>query len=997
MYRLVSISIPLIAVICYGILLIVTLRQDSRRAENRFFAWYLGSLFVWSLGSLFMRMDVQNSLFWNKVMLSGLLGMPVALYACIRAFLGVQGQRWALYWGLAAYVVLMLLNVLGYLTDHAYLAVQGLVHYQVGRAWTLFAANSAFLIVLATLNLIWAYRHTTDSIERNRIKYAVFGIGVIVLGAATNLPSSLRTYPIGIAANILSALLLAYAILRYHPLRINSVVRKGVLYSIPTAIIGAGYFLLVFLAVNLFHLVTGDQVPILALLVAAIAAVVMRPLWNRIQSWVDRLFFREKYDASMMLQRLSRTAASVLDLDRLTSMILDELLATMRVGRAVFFLREKDTGEFRLAAQRGLEPDTVIRLRENHPLVTWLSEHERLLTRQEVDVAPQFRAMLMEEREDLGRIEAELLVPLRVRQDLIGILVMGPKLSAIPYSPDEQGILATLANQMAVAIEHAWLFSLEQLKAEESLALLAIAQAVGSTLNLIRLLEIVTQRTAHACGVDRCSIFLLDDEGGRLIPLMSQFADGAKDRELWKIFQKETYVESVDEILSLQQVLKGRQPAVFAESLTSLLPSGWIEPYGIKSLLAVPLISKDQVIGLMVLDHTQPDRHFTKEKLNLATTIAMQVSFAIENARLYEETIREKERTETIVNQAFAGIMVVDAATRIVTLNPEVETITGYTSEELLGKPLADIFSHDLCGEGSSLSQAMVHGERIPPVEAVLVGKNGARDILLGVTPIRDGFVLNFSDITHLKEVDRLKSSIVANVSHELRAPLASIKAYAELLLNNLEGEDRAIRHRFVSVIDQEADWLSELINSLLDLSRLESGRYPAQMRAVSMKDIVEGVIALLDRQIGKKEIEIQIAVRGELPLILADKELMTVLVKNLIGNAIKFSSEGTQVNVSMWEAGNNLVLQVADQGIGIPADELPLLFNKFFRSRLAKEAGIRGTGLGLVLAKEIAELHGSTIAVHSELGVGTCFTVTMPIRQEVGLATPCMGEGMDG
>ena len=467
--------------------------------------------------------------------------------------------------------------------------------------------------------------------------------------------------------------------------------------------------------------------------------------------------------------------------------------------------------------------------------------------------------MWTEEREDLDRIEAELFVPLRVRQDLIGILVMGPKLSETPYSPDEQGTLVTLANQTAVAIENAWLFTLEQRKTEESLALLAIAQAVSSTLDLTRLLETVAQRTAQACGVDRCSILLLDDERSKLIPLMSQFGHGTKNRDLWKFFRQQTYIESVDQVPSLWTVLQGRQAVVLDKQSLSLLPARWIEPFEIKVLLAVPLISKDEVVGLMVLDHTESGRSFTKEQVNLATTIAMQVSIAIENARLYEETIREKERTETIVNQAFAGIMVIDDMTRILTLNPEVEAITGYTSEELLGKPLAEFFSSDLCGEGSLLSQAMLCGERVPPAEATLMSKDGARDILLGVTPIRDGFVLNFADITRLKEVDRLKSSIVANVSHELRAPLASIKAYTELLLGNLEGEDRALRQRFLAIIDQEADWLSELINSLLDLSRLESGQYPARMTAVSMRDIVDGVIALLDMQIGKAGCELQI------------------------------------------------------------------------------------------------------------------------------------------
>ena len=206
----------------------------------------------------------------------------------------------------------------------------------------------------------------------------------------------------------------------------------------------------------------------------------------------------------------------------------------------------------------------------------------------------------------------------------------------------------------------------------------------------------------------------------------------------------------------------------------------------------------------------------------------------------------------------------------------------------------------------------------------------------------------------------------------------------------HLEGEDRALRQRFLAIIDQEADWLSDLINSLLDLSRLESGQYPARMMAVSMRDIVDGVIALLDMQIGRTGCNLQIDMPANLPLVFGDKELMKILVKNLVSNAIKFSQEGTPVEIRAWEADDSLVLQIADQGIGIPPEEVPLLFQKFFRSRLAEQSGIRGTGLGLVLAKEIAELHGASIEAASELGVGTRFTVTMPIRQRTGMAAPC-------
>jgi PAS domain S-box-containing protein len=539
-----------------------------------------------------------------------------------------------------------------------------------------------------------------------------------------------------------------------------------------------------------------------------------------------------------------------------------------------------------------------------------------------------------------------------------------------------------------VAIQNAWLFSLEQRKAEESAALLDIAKAVSSMLDLTQMLKVVARRTAKVCGVDRCSILLLDSDGDRLLPLMSQFGEVVKDPEMWKLFRQRTYTERVDSVPLLRRSLEELEPVVVDSSMLEHLPESWIKPFGIRSLLAVPLIAKDQAIGLMALDHTKEDQGFADEQISLAATIGTQVSIAIENARLYEETIEEKERTETIVEQAFAGIMVINPEGRIMTVNPEVEAITGYESQDLIGRRLSDVFGPEVWGKESILAHVMATGERVPTTEATLAGKNGARDILLGVIPIREGFLLNFTDISRLKEVDRLKSSIVANVSHELRAPLASIKAYTELLLDNLEGEDRVLRHRFLSIIDQEADWLTELINDLLDLSRLESDQYAARTELLSLSEVIEGAMTLLDHQIRRAEVLFNLDVPDDLPLMVGDKELLTILVKNLVSNAAKFSSCGGSVDLTACHDSGHLVLQVVDRGMGIPQEDMPNLFTKFYRTSVSREAGVRGTGLGLVLAKEAVELHDGIIELDSELGVGTRVTVTLPLKRQEMIGT---------
>ena len=983
----ISTVVCLVASLLYSLLFVFSLRV--KRRVNRIFSAYLLGMGLWTSTSVmwFADFPVLGDLPWLQ---TGMFFSIIAwmlmclLYVVILGLESVTAIRAGL-WAVYCLGGLLLIGDVGGQLIQVTRIERGYFDVQFGGLIYLFFALAglsgvafAFLFVLARIK-------TDDHNQRNRLLYLAISNILIIIGGLANISPQLRPFPFDVFFDVLAALLMAYAIYRYQLLDLTLVVRKGLLYSIPTAIIGVGYFLLISLVMRLFHAFAGPQIVLVSILVAAITAVVAQPLRDKVQSWIDRLFFREKYDASVMLQRLSRTAASVLDVHSLAEMILEETTATMHIARAAFFLKQEGSGEFRLAAQRGLDGNTGRRMRSDHPLVEWLPSHGSGLTRDEMEAMPQFRALWAQEREELDRIEAELFVPLLVRDELIGILILGPKLSEVPYSRDEQLTLTTLANQTAVAVENALLFAYERRKVRESSALLDIAKAVGSILDLSRLLQIIAQKTAEVCEVDRCTILLLDEGGDRLIPLMSQYRGGVEDKSLWRVFKERTYIETIDDVPLVKRVIREQQPIIVDEDSISLVPSRWTKPFGIRSILAVPLISKDTVIGLMALDHTEEGQRFTGEQVNLATMIGSQVAIAIENARLYEEVVEERDRTETILEQAFAGIMVIDSEMRIVTMNPGAEAITGYTAQEVLGKRLPELFGPDMWSEGSLVQTAMASGERVVPAEAALVSGKGACDVLLGVTSLGDGYLLSFADITHLKEVDRLKSDIVANVSHELRAPLASIKAYTELLLDELEDGDKATRRRFLSVVDREGDRLSGLINDLLDISRLEQRKVELQKKPLSISEVVNDILSVLDVAALERNIAIHLDLQAHLPMILANRDLMITLVKNLLSNAIKFSREGGQVDLTARKDGDNLVLNVVNRGIGISSEELPHLFEKFYRTETARKAGIKGTGLGLVLVKEAVQAHGGTIRVESELGVGTRFTVTLPVKGKRG------------
>jgi signal transduction histidine kinase len=289
---------------------------------------------------------------------------------------------------------------------------------------------------------------------------------------------------------------------------------------------------------------------------------------------------------------------------------------------------------------------------------------------------------------------------------------------------------------------------------------------------------------------------------------------------------------------------------------------------------------------------------------------------------------------------------------------------------------------------------------KLSPVETVVEARDGAKDVLLGVTPLPPSnqtagwYLLSFADISRLKEVDRLKSSIVANVSHELRTPLASIKAYTELLLSEVEGADRALRQEWLKVIDHATDRVTTLVDDILSLARLESQRIEIRREPLDVGGVVSSMVSLLRLQAERRGIAVEVKVARGLPTLFADRALLETVIKNLVDNAIKFSREGGHVRISAWQEEEAIKLCVEDQGIGIPQDSLPHLFTKFYRVTSADAAAVQGTGLGLALAKESVAAHGGQIEVQSTLGKGSRFTVTIPqaaasIPTEQLLGTP--------
>jgi HD-GYP domain-containing protein (c-di-GMP phosphodiesterase class II) len=227
-----------------------------------------------------------------------------------------------------------------------------------------------------------------------------------------------------------------------------------------------------------------------------------------------------------------------------------------------------------------------------------------------------------------------------------------------------------------------------------------------------------------------------------------------------------------------------------------------------------------------------------------------------------------------------------------------------------------------------------------------------------------------------------MKSELISVVSHELRTPLTSIKAYTETLLDNLKNPGFQLHEKFLGIINEECDRLTRIVNDVLDLSRMDSGRRRIKSENLDLNKLLDEVIPTVEPQLAAKSLTVNRVFAPGLPLLEADPDLLKQVLVNLINNAAKFSRETTAVTIHAMTVAERMQIIVEDRGLGIPTDKLNRVFERFYRVEEGGAERVGGSGLGLAIVKSVVELHGGTIRVESELGQGSRFVVELPLVQ---------------
>ncbi len=395
-----------------------------------------------------------------------------------------------------------------------------------------------------------------------------------------------------------------------------------------------------------------------------------------------------------------------------------------------------------------------------------------------------------------------------------------------------------------------------------------------------------------------------------------------------------------------------------------------------ESLIAFALRHEEQYYGALWLGYNQPHT-FADEEVNFLETLAGQASLAVANAALFLAAEVGRQRLAAILASTPDPVLVTDHRDRLLLLNPAAWQVLALGSETGIGKPVQEVIAQ------TALARLLC--SKANEKESLEVPLADGKIYLATASPIKAevqsiGRVCILRDITHFKALDALKSEFVSTVSHDLRSPLTLMRGYATML--EMVGDLNEQQARYVSKIVVGVESMSRLVNSLLDLGRIEA-EIGLHLEMISALDIVERVTESLSLQAAQKRIDLATELTDEgLPLLEADQALLQQALHNLIENAIKYTPTGGMVRVFVRSRDEKIIFEIHDTGIGISPIDLPRLFEKFYRSTSREAKREKGTGLGLAIVKSIAERHHGRAWVESQLGKGSKFYLSIPVRQ---------------
>ncbi len=476
--------IPLISCLTFTALFILVLQQARRRVD-KVFALFLFASGVWSFTSFMLVFNPsassQHLIFWNELVITAIPWVVVSYYYFVRAYNNKPGGI-GLYLGYAFVLTILALCLGGYVVRSATL-VDGFLYHEI-KPWDYVIAGVVVpLLTIIMLMLVRRYRSSTDPIDRNRTMYLMTGWSIVVIiSYITPFTPALAGLPTDHIGNLINALIIAYAIRRYHLLDIKLVARRGLAYLLVIICLGGIYAGAILLGHRLFPDQPLYNVLLFASGLAFLLALLARPLRYAIQEWIDRFFYRGTYHYRQELLNFSSKMGNIINLNELADEMLPTISKALRTPQAKLLFEDIGSGDFvtqftypKVEGRSSNEP----RFNLDNPIIIWLEKEANPLNLNQIDRIPQFKGLWQTEREKLAPSNLELLCPIKSRGKLIGILALSRKQSNTLYSQEDIELVMSMASQAGIIIENARMFDSlknQQLQVEQLLAQAVLAQ-----------------------------------------------------------------------------------------------------------------------------------------------------------------------------------------------------------------------------------------------------------------------------------------------------------------------------------------------------------------------------------------------------------------------------------------------------------------------------------------------------------------------------------------
>lgn len=566
-----------------------------------------------------------------------------------------------------------------------------------------------------------------------------------------------------------------------------------------------------------------------------------------------------------------------------------------------------------------------------------------------------------------------LVMPLLANDGVVGVLELVAKKSSA-WNHQAMTMIRIVASQLALSIMSLHLKENAEKRSQEITTLNDIAATITSTLDPRQVYKLVVQKINEYFQVEAGSLLLLDEQTNELVFVMTLEAGE----------EKLAGVRVPPGQGLVGEAIRTRQPIVVTDAQTD--PRFYkkvSEDVGFvtRSVLCVPMLVKGREIGVIQLLN-KTDGVFDDDDSQRLSTMANTIAVAIDNANLFQQVAQNRNRLQAILNSTEDGILTIDTNDLVVTANPMMEELFGLVWHKLVGQSGASILAYIAERTRAINDNQMSNGETVE-LEILKPTTRFVRQVNLPVHNANSekiGQLIIFHDITEERELARIREDYTGMLVHDLRAPLTAIINGLTMVRRGFAGTINEQQRELLDLANNSSQDMVGMINTLLDISKMEAGEVVLNRVPCSAYDIVDKGVERLLPSAKSANININLDMALNLPIIEADQDKLVRVLQNLLDNALKFTPMNGEVTIQVRSVndettGNAICWRVIDAGPGIPPEYLSRIFNKFVQVGQQR----KGTGLGLAFAKLTSEAHGGRIWVESEHGKGSTFSFTIP------------------